>query len=246
MFGVVGAAIVRVIRSRRLRGETRALLVGLATAWVTFLFLLMTAVWLLFVEVQVVFWLYAATFAVQRENHIPVEPARRRWRTGAALAAILVVGAVQLGLGLGSLSLERRRAALGFDIRTGFHALEIDQTGRRFQWTREKEVSVIVPAEREEIRLEVNTYHPKIAQRPFVFWTSLDGQTPVRHELASSGWKWFRLEVPEGTPHPARLTIRVEDTWRPSDHNPSSAEDRELGIQVGRIVNVDADTPLPP
>jgi len=243
-FATLGRAIVRVIRSPGLDGERRWIYPALATVWFSFVVLLLTAVWLLFEQIQVIFWLFAAMLAGHADFFGPAGSGRRRRFSALALAALGVVGVSQAIQGFGDLSPARRRVALGLERSEGLYPWETDETGRRFRWTGE-EACLTVPTARGEIRIETLARNPDLASRPLGVWISLDGKPVTRCEIASSGWRWIRVSVPPGTPNPAELRFRVERTWSPKDFG-SPRDNRSLGIAVGRVENAAPTEPLPP
>lgn len=239
VLAIMAAGILRVVRAEDLEGESRAIYVALATAWMGFLLLFMTGPHLLFEQIQTAFWLCAAVFT----GHLSWSKTRgrlgRRWGVAAGCIAVVIMAGGQLATGFGELSPVKRRAALGLEQGSGFYAWETDETGRRFRWTR-KTARLTVPTARHEIRIETRASHPDLGTRLLVVWFTIDGKLAGRREITSPGWQWVRLAVPAGAADPAELVIRVERTWRPPN------EDRDLGISVGRVRNVESTEVLPP
>jgi len=243
-FVTLARAMACVIRSPRLTGETRWVYAALGTSWFGFLFLLLTAMWLLFEQIQVMFWLFAAVFAGHPDFPAAADWKRRRRFVSLALVSVAVIAGYQVVHGFGDLSPARRRAALGLEQSEGFYAWETDETGRRFRWTAE-EARLVVPTGQGEIRVEMLARNPDLTSRPLVLWISLRGKTASRCEIISSNWRWVRVPVPPDSPNPAELRIRVERTWRPKDFR-LSKDDRTLGVAIARIENTAPTDPLPP
>jgi len=243
-FAALIRAMLRVIRAPNLVGEARVIYPALGTAWLGFVVLLMTAMWLLFEQIQVMVWLFAAVFAWHPSFPAGLDLRRRRWLIALGIASVGAVGAYQMLHNFGDLSLASRRALLGLEQSEGFHAWETDETGRRFRWTGE-EARLVVPTNRGEIRINLVARNPDLATRPLGVWFSLDGKPAGRSEITSSNWQWVRVSVPPNAPDRAELRIRVERTWRPRDLG-FGHDTRVLGVAVARIENADSSDPLPP
>jgi hypothetical protein len=242
--GVIAYKIIGAVRSPRLSGDDRVTRPAVAAAWFGFVFLLLTAVWLLFEQIQVMFWVFAAVI-IEHGGEIPAgEAKRRRWFIPLIMASVAIVAVSQMVHGFGDLSPARRRIALGLEQGEGFHDWERDETGRRFRWTGE-EARQIVTTALGEIRIEALARNPDLTSHPLTLWISLGGKTVARCEITSSSWRWVRVPVPLNTPNPAELCIRVERTWSPKDWG-LGTDDRALGVAVGRIENALPGEPLPP
>ncbi|MBM3335196.1 O-antigen ligase family protein, partial [Candidatus Sumerlaeota bacterium] len=244
VLAAITAAIVRVIRSPQLRGETCLVYLALATSWVVFLVLFLTGPHLLFEQNQAMFWLIAAVFMKQHESLLTPQPTRLRWMIALGGVGLIAVTAFQLADGFGKLSPARRRTVLGLAHTQGFYPRETEETGRRFRWTRERAL-ISVPTTHAEIRVEMIARHPDLATSPVGVLLTVDGKQPRRFEISKTEWQWIRYPVPSGVSSPANLEIQVERTWRPDDwvHN---KDKRTLGVGVARIENADPSEPLPP
>jgi O-antigen ligase len=243
VFLAVGCCILRGVRSPRLEGEGRFVYLGIATGWLGLLALFLTGPHVEFEQVQLTFWLFAALVVSQESSRsAPTLSGQRR----AILLGIAVIGtlaAMQLHRGFGDLSLAHRRAALGLEKAEGFYSWEMDRTRRRFRWTgavARQEIST----SHNEIRIELHANHPDLETTPLTVWISLDGKLVAQPRIDSRRWQWIRIAVPPDTPDPAELRIHVDRTWRPSDHG-AAGDDRDLGVGISRIENVDAGVPLP-
>jgi len=243
VLGTILAAMVRVVRSPRLEGESRAIYAAITVSWITFLVMFLTGPHLFFEQNQAAFWLFAAAFAAHGDFRPKGDSRRRRWLTVAGIAVVAVIAAFQSAHAFGNLSLARRRVALGLEAGEGFYPRETDETGRRFRWIADQ-ARLSVPTTRGEIRIELRAGNPDLATRPLGVWISLNGRA-TSFEITTPDWRWLRLPVPPATPNPAELHIRVERTWRPTDFG-HPKDNRALGIAIARIENADPRDPLPP
>ncbi len=254
VLGLVVRGMIRAVRSSAASGPLSTVWMAVAAAWFAFLIVFVTGPHLLFEQVQAVFWLYAAApvwLGCVREGVVTTGCLREHrpgtiaaWAAVLGLAAMVAATVAQVKEGADDLSVRRRRAALGLSPAEGFYARESDETGRRFRWTGEQ-ARLSVPTARGEVRIELRAGHPDLARQPLVVWFTLAGKTAHQCELSTDTWQWVRLPVPPQTPNPAELHIRVERTWRPSDHG-ALRDTRRLGVAIARIENAEPDAPLPP
>ncbi|CAN5449374.1 hypothetical protein BH09SUM1_BH09SUM1_06130 [soil metagenome] len=184
-------------------------------------------------QVQLLFWFLIALVCMRDEMKGQQQRARGRATiliAGAILVAIML--AAQLRASYGKLELHQRKALLAMEESAGFFAWGKNTNGEYIRWAG-VDSWVMAPAGR---RLGYSLYvgHPDASrENPVRIDVMLDNK-PLRTELFTAPGQRvdFVFDTPPNDGRPIRFAMKVSRAFTPSKFDPSSTDNRELGVLV--------------